>query len=42
MIYEIKKDCTHEYIIYSRIDDECVKKCNYNENGQKLRKKKLM
>ena len=26
MIYGIKKDCTHEHIIYSRIDDECVKK----------------
>ena len=41
MIYGIKKDCTHEHIVYSRIDDECVKKCHYNENGQKTKEKEI-
>ena len=30
-----------EHIIYSRIDDECVKKCHYNENGQKTKEKEI-
>ena len=41
MIYGIKKDCTHEHIIYSKIDNECVKKCHYNENGQKTKEKEI-
>ena len=35
MIYAIEKDCKHERIVYSRIDDERVTKSYYNENGQK-------
>lgn len=42
MIYGIQKDCTYEHIIYSRIDDVCVKKVITIKMVKKLRKKKLM
>lgn len=41
MICGIEKHHTHEHIIYSRIDDEHVKKCHYNENGQKTKEKEI-
>lgn len=41
MIYEITKECTSENIIYSKIDNEHVKKCHYNKNGQKIKEKKI-
>ena len=41
MIHGRKKDCAHEHIIYSRIDDEHVKKSYYNENGQKTKEKEI-
>ena len=42
MIYGIKKDCTHEHIIYSRIDDECEKNVITMKMVKKLKKKKSM
>ena len=41
MVYGIKKDCTHEHIVYSRIDNERVTKSYYNENGQKTKEKEI-
>lgn len=41
MIYGIKKDCAHEHIIYSKIDNEYVMKSYYNENGKKTKEKEI-
>lgn len=41
MIYGISKECTQEHILYSRIDDEHVKKCHYNKNGQRVKEKEI-
>ena len=37
----ISKECTHEHIIYKRIDDTHVVKSNYNENGKKTKEKTI-
>ena len=39
MIFGITKSCTHERIIYERMDNEHVKKNYYNENGKKTKEK---
>lgn len=41
MINSIEKICTKERIIYSRIDNECVRKTNYSLNGD-IRKEKTI
>lgn len=42
MICEISKECTHEKIIYTRIDDERVKSVITTKTDKKSRKKKSM
>lgn len=41
MICGISKECTQEHIIYSRIDNERVRKCHYNQNGKKTKEKEI-
>ena len=41
MISGIEKHHTFEHIVYSRIDEEKVKKYYYNEEGKKTKEKEI-